>query len=89
MLICVCEFVIKGNLIEVIGEKGCEIIKGFCKEMKVSMGCGGCKFMVNDLFWEILKLMGKFVKVYICEYFFYSWRELFDFISVKGIESYD
>lgn len=88
-LICACESVTKGDLMEAIGEKGCETIKGLCQETKASTGCGGCKPMVKDLLRETLKSMGKSVKAQICEHFPYSRRELFDLISVKGIASYD
>lgn len=88
-LICACESVTKGDLIEAIGEKGCETIKGLCKETKAATGCGGCKPMVKDLLQESLKSMGKTVKAQICEHFPYSRRELFDLISVKDIATYD
>lgn len=88
-LICACESISKGQLVEAVSEQGCDTIKGLCKTTKAGTGCGGCKPMLSDLLRETLKSMGKTVNAQICEHFPYNRQELFDLISVKEISTYD
>lgn len=88
-VICSCESVTKGDILDAVTEQGCENLKAVSKLNKACTGCGGCKPMVKDLVDAALKSMGKAVKNIICEHFPYSRQELYDLIKVKGVKGYD
>lgn len=87
-IICSCENVSKGGIIEAITNQACETVKDIAQVNKACTGCGGCKPMVKDLLKETLKSLGKEIKEVICEHFPYSRQELYDLVKVKEIKDY-
>ncbi|MEO0337805.1 MAG: nitrite reductase large subunit NirB [Bacteroidota bacterium] len=88
-IICSCENISKGALVDAVENQGCESVKKLSQFNKACTGCGGCKPMVKDLLNASLAKMGKTVKSVICEHFPYARHELYDLIKIKGITSYN
>lgn len=88
-VVCSCEAVTKGAICCSVLEDGNESLKTVAKATKAATGCGGCKPMVVDLITESLKILGKTVKVQICEHFEYSRQELFDIVKMRDIADFD
>ncbi len=87
-LICSCESVSKGTIVEAV-KAGNEDIAALKTCTKAGTGCGGCLPMLKDLLDTTLKSMGKVVKNTVCEHFDYSRQELYHMIKVKGWRSYN
>lgn len=88
-IICSCEGVSKGRIIENIKKFDIQNIVGIKKSCKAGTGCGGCVPMLDDLLTAQLKADGKEVKKVICEHFNFTRQELFDLIKVEKIKTYD
>ncbi len=87
-LICSCEAITKGAIVEEVkaGNNTLDAIKKCCK---AGTGCGGCVPMVKDLINETMKAQGVYVRNVICEHFDYTRQELFDLIKIKGYKTYN
>ena len=81
-LICSCESVSKGAVVEAV-KAGNEDIAALKTCTKAGTGCGGCVPMLKDLLDATLKSMGKVVKNTLCEHFDYSRQELYHLVKVK------
>jgi len=87
-VICSCEGVTKGKLIESIKKFDLTSVAGMKKACKAGTGCGGCVPMLDDIMTAHLKSQGKEVKKVICEHFNYTRQELFDLVKVEGIKTF-
>ncbi len=87
-LICSCEAITKGTIVEEVkaGNNTLDAIKKCCK---AGTGCGGCVPMVKDLINETMKAQGVYVRNVICEHFDYTRQELFDLVKIKGYKTYN
>ncbi|MCB9202898.1 MAG: nitrite reductase large subunit [Flavobacteriales bacterium] len=88
-VICSCENVTKGTICNNLENGTFSSFGDITKNTKATTGCGGCKPLVNDLYKETLKKLGKEVKEVVCEHFQYSRQELYDIVKIKGITSYE
>lgn len=88
-VICACENVTKGAIVDAVETGGCSSFKEVSACTKAAGGCAGCKPMVVELINGAMSAMGKTVNNDICEHFPYERHELHDLIRVKGYRSYD
>ncbi len=88
-VICSCESVTKGALCSSIKEFELDGIPAIKACTKAGTGCGGCLPMISDLFNATMKAEGKAVRNIICEHFNYSRQELFDFVKIEKIITYE
>jgi nitrite reductase (NADH) large subunit len=88
-VICSCEGITKGSIIQNIKNFDITNVVGIKKCCKAGTGCGGCVPMLDDLLTAQLKADGKEVKKVICEHFHYTRQELYDLIKVDKIKTYD
>ena len=88
-LICSCEAVSKGMIVDAIKDGVATDFAGVKACCKAGTGCGGCVPMVKDIINETKKSMGVVVRNTICEHFDYTRQELFDLIKVNGLTDYN
>src|SRR5690606_41148794 len=67
-IICSCEGVTKGRLIEAIGE-GCETFDALKTCTKAGTGCSGCVPLVKDILADTRKKQGKYIRKSVSEHF--------------------
>lgn len=87
-VICSCEGVSKGALVEAV-VSGCETMDGLRACTKAGSGCGGCVPLVKDILLDTMKKQGRYVRNVVCEHFPYSRQELYDLIKIHGLRTYD
>lgn len=85
--ICSCYNVSKGAIIQAI-ENGCSDLATLKATTKASTGCGGCAALLKDVFQHELAARGVEIDKSICEHFSYTRQELFAFIRVEKITSF-
>jgi NAD(P)H-nitrite reductase len=88
-IICSCESVTKGRIIESIKQFDLTNVAGIKQACKAGTRCGGCVPMLDDLLTAHLRSQGKEVKKVICEHFGYTRQELFDLIKIGEIKTFD
>ncbi len=88
-IICSCESVTKGEIINSVAEDDCSSVKEVCACTKAGTGCGGCKPLVTDLVADTLAKCGKEVSNHLCDHFAYERHELYDIVKVRGIKSFN
>lgn len=88
-LICSCESISKGQIIDVVSNNGCETVEAIKKCTKAGTGCGGCVPMLKDIMVATLKKQGKYLRNVVCEHFNYSRQELYDVVKLKELKSFD
>jgi len=87
-LVCSCNGVSKGTLIEAVGA-GCASLGALKKETRAATGCGGCGPLVKQILDCELKKRGVEVKNHLCEHFAHSRQELYHLIRIGGLKSFD
>ena len=87
-LICSCENITKGSIIEAV-QSGADTADAIKKCTKAGTGCGGCMPMVKDLVQHQLKQEGKYIRAVLCEHFTYSRQELYDLVKIRELKSFD
>ncbi|MGR3811106.1 nitrite reductase large subunit NirB [Jiulongibacter sp. NS-SX5] len=87
-LICSCEAVSKGDIIEKIND-GCRTIDEIKKSTKACTGCAGCVPLVQDLVSGVLKEQGIIERKVICEHFDHTRQELLSLVKMKGHLTFD
>jgi len=87
-IICNCENVTKGDLIEAITAHGITEISELKRITKAGTGCGGCVPMMVDLLSEQLEAQGIEQKTDLCEHFTYPRTELFSLIKQHHLTDY-
>jgi len=88
-IICSCENISKGDILNSIDKNGAETVPLIKKCTKAGTGCGGCAPMLDDLLTHYMKSQGREVRKTICEHFNYTRQELYDLIKVNEIRSFD
>jgi nitrite reductase (NADH) large subunit len=87
-VICSCESVTKGRIIEQIKTNDLTSVTGIKKCCKAGTGCGGCVPMLDDMLTAYLKSQGKEVKKTVCEHFNHTRQELYDYIKIDQIKDF-
>ena len=87
-VICSCESVTKGAIVDAINAEELTVVAGIKKCTKAGTGCGGCMSMLDELLTGTLKAQGKEVKKTICEHFDYTRQELYDLVKIDGLKTY-
>lgn len=87
-VICSCENISKGKILETIEKDGAESVPLIKKCCKAGTGCGGCVPSLDDLLTHYMKSQGREVRKTICEHFDYTRQELYDLIKVNEIKTY-
>src|ERR1019366_1389370 len=88
-VICSCENITKAMLCSSIKEFELDGIPAIKKCTKAGTGCGGCVPMLGDLFNAMMKAEGNVVRNIICEHFSYTRQELYDFIQIDKIKTFN
>ncbi|WP_319500244.1 nitrite reductase large subunit NirB [uncultured Draconibacterium sp.] len=88
-IICSCENISKGQIMQAIEQDGAEALPLIKKCTKAGTGCGGCVPMLDDLLTHYMKSQGREVRKTICEHFNYTRQELYDLIKVNEIKSFN
>ena len=86
--ICSCHNVSKAAICSAIDE-GCLDLAGVKACTKASTGCGGCTALLKQVFEHELAARGVAVDKSLCEHFPYTRQELYHFVRVGGIESFE
>jgi nitrite reductase (NADH) large subunit len=87
-LVCSCNGVSKGQIVEAVAE-GCASLGALKKETRASTSCGGCGPLVKQILDFELKRRGVEVKNHLCEHFAYSRQELFHLVRVGKLMNFD
>ena len=87
-LVCSCNGVSKGKIIEAIGS-GCASLGALKKETKAATSCGGCGPLAKQILDAELKKRGFEVKNHLCEHFNYSRQELFHLARIGNLRTFD
>lgn len=88
-IICSCESITKGDLCTAIKEKELDGVPAIKACTKAGTGCGGCVPMLGDLYNAMMKAEGKVVRNIICEHFNYTRQELYDFIQLDKLKTFN
>ncbi len=86
--ICSCHNVSKGAICAAI-DGGCTDIAGVKACTKAASGCGGCAALLKQVVEHELTARGVEVDKSLCEHFAYTRQELYHFVRVEGIESFE
>jgi nitrite reductase (NADH) large subunit len=87
-LICSCEAVSKGDIVQKVTE-GCTTLDDIKKSTKACTGCAGCVPLVKDLISAVLKEQGVVQRNVICEHFNYTRQELLSLTKLKDLHTFD
>jgi nitrite reductase (NADH) large subunit len=88
-VICSCENVNKGRIVQAVKQFDFVNVGQIKKYSKAGTGCGGCVPMVDDLLTATLTASGKVVKKTVCEHFDYTRQELYDLIKIGEIKTFN
>lgn len=88
-LLCFCEGVTKGTLVEAINQQGACTLDQIKECTKAGSGCGGCVPMVKDVLAAELKKQGVTVSQALCEHFPLSREALRVQIKEHGYREFD
>ncbi len=86
--ICSCHNVSKGAICAAI-DGGCTDIAGVKACTKAATGCGGCAALLKQVFEHELTARGVEVDKSLCEHFAYTRQELYHFVRIEQIESFE
>ncbi|SAI58717.1 assimilatory nitrite reductase large subunit [Bordetella ansorpii] len=86
--ICSCHNVSKAAVCAAIDD-GCTDLAGVKACTKAGTGCGGCAALLKQVFEHELSARGVAVDKSLCEHFAYTRQELYHFVRVEGIESFE
>ena len=87
-LVCSCNSVTKGAILEAIAE-GCASLGALKKNTKCATSCGGCGPLAKQILDAELKKRGYAVTNHLCEHFAHSRQELFHLVKLHGIRTFD
>ena len=87
-VVCNCENITKGSLIEAIQKEGITELSELKAKTKCGTGCGGCQPMMVDILAEQLEAQGIERNTDLCEHFAYSRTEIFALAKKHKITSY-
>ncbi|WP_222130012.1 nitrite reductase large subunit NirB [Bordetella genomosp. 13] len=86
--ICSCHNVSKAAVCAAIDE-GCTDLAGVKSCTRAGTGCGGCSALLKQVFEHELAARGVTVDKSLCEHFAYTRQELYHFVRVEGIETFE
>ena len=86
--ICSCFDVTKGDLVQAI-HNGCHTVAALKAETKAGTGCGGCVPLMTQVLNAELSRQGIEVNNHLCEHFAWSRQELYHFIRVEEIKTFE
>jgi len=86
--ICSCFDVTKGDLVQAI-HNGCHTVAALKAETKAGTGCGGCVPLMTQALNAELSRQGIEVNNHLCEHFAWSRQELYHFIRVEEIKTFE
>lgn len=86
--ICSCHNVSKGAICEAI-DGGCSDLAGIKACTRAATGCGGCAALLKQVFEHELTARGVTVDKSLCEHFAHTRQELYHFVRVEGIETFE
>ena len=86
--ICSCHNVSKGAVCAAI-DGGCNDLAGIKSCTRAATGCGGCAALLKQVFEHELSARGVAVDKSLCEHFAYTRQELYHFVRVGRIESFE
>ena len=87
-LICSCNNVSKGAIVQAVGE-GCASIDALKKATKCATSCGGCAPLAKQVMDAAMKKRGYTVVNQLCEHFPHSRQELFHLVRINEIRDFD
>jgi nitrite reductase (NADH) large subunit len=87
-LICSCNGVSKGQIVEAIGA-GCASLGALKKQTKAATSCGGCGPLAKQILDAEMKKRGFRVNNHLCEHFAHSRQELFHLVKINSIKTFD
>lgn len=88
-IVCSCNNVSFAQIRSTIVEGECWDLGSLKMASKAGTGCGSCIGLVKSILEDQCASAGLEVSKAVCEHFNYSRQELFDLISVKGIETFN
>lgn len=86
--LCSCHNVTKGQVCAAI-DGGCQDLGSLKKQTRASTGCGGCAVMLKQVFDHEMRQRGKEVDNSLCEHFGYTRQDLFSFVKIESIHSFE
>ncbi|MGG2399462.1 nitrite reductase large subunit NirB [Pseudomonas sp. SH1-B] len=86
--ICSCHNVSKGSVCAAI-DAGCCDVAGVKASTKAATGCGGCAALLKQVVEHELSARGVAVDKSLCEHFAHTRQELYHFVRVEGIETFE
>lgn len=86
--ICSCHNVSKAAICSAI-DGGCTDLAGLKSCTKAATGCGGCAGLLKQVFEHELTARGVTVDKSLCEHFAHTRQELYHFVRVEGIETFE
>ncbi|WP_134677675.1 nitrite reductase large subunit NirB [Ectopseudomonas khazarica] len=86
--ICSCHNVSKGSVCAAI-DAGCCDVAGVKASTKAATGCGGCAALLKQVVEHELSARGVAVDTSLCEHFAHTRQELYHFVRVEGIETFE
>jgi nitrite reductase (NADH) large subunit len=87
-LICSCNNVSKGAIVQAVGE-GCASIGALKKATKCATSCGGCAPLAKQVMDAEMKKRGYTVVNHLCEHFPHSRQELFHLIRIGNLKEFE
>jgi len=86
--ICSCYDVSKGDINSVVDDGGLTM-SDIKQCTKATTGCGGCAVLVKDVLNDALQSKGVEVNNNICEHFEYTRADLFNFVKIESITTFN
>ncbi len=86
--ICSCHNVSKGSVCAAI-DAGCCDVAGVKASTRAATGCGGCAALLKQGVEHELSARGVAVDTSLCEHFAHTRQELYHFVRVEGIETFE
>ncbi|MFG0582308.1 nitrite reductase large subunit NirB [Pseudomonas sp. zjy_9] len=86
--ICSCHNVSKGSVCAAI-DAGCCDVAGVKASTRAATGCGGCAALLKQVVEHELSARGVAVDTSLCEHFAHTRQELYHFVRVEGIETFE
>ncbi|QTS86276.1 nitrite reductase large subunit [Ectopseudomonas khazarica] len=86
--ICSCHNVSKGSVCAAI-DAGCCDVAGVKANTRAATGCGGCAALLKQVVEHELSARGVAVDTSLCEHFAHTRQELYHFVRVEGIETFE
>ncbi|MGQ0655594.1 MAG: nitrite reductase large subunit NirB [Betaproteobacteria bacterium] len=87
-LVCSCNNVSKGAIVQAVGE-GCASIGALKKATRCATSCGGCAPLAKQVMDAEMKRRGYTVVNHLCEHFAHSRQALFHLVRIGNLKAFD